>query len=177
MANKRRMLPRRFRNNILTQEGKQLARELTAPGEVGRAVPGQDQTHMRVQVAMPKVIADIPPATGRSEVSTYFTQVGGNQLLYQAEGWVRLRLLLETAGPVAVGTRDDILPVLSGKGALLSRDVEMVFPLTKGQRIYITATAVNRVRRIIEPVPYAEQALHLTGKIASLIGSFVGGGR
>jgi hypothetical protein len=169
MAKRRRILPRRFRNRLITHDAQQIARELTAPGEVGRAVPGLDQTHMRAQAAAPRVVVpDVPPATGRTEIATYFTKVGGNQLLYQAEGWVKLRLVLETAGPVSVGTRDDIVPVLSGKGILLPTNVEIQFPMSKGQRIYISATAVNRVRRIIEPVPYADQILSMIGSLVSL---------
>ena len=47
-----------------------------------------------------------PEETYRSEIYTLFTKIGGNHLLYSAQSWVRVILRLETAGPVAVSTRE-----------------------------------------------------------------------
>jgi hypothetical protein len=154
-----------------TQEAKRLAHELRAPGETGRALPGPVQAQLMAQRQSPRKVGlpDIPAATGRSEISTYFTRVGGSQLLYQAEGWVRLRLLLSTAGPVSVGSRDDVAPVLSGKGITLPTDVEVTFSLLKGNRVFIAAASVNRVRVIIEPVPWGEQIATMLGNTVSLL--------
>ena len=97
-----------------------------------------------------------PDVTSRTETYTLFTQIGGNRLLYSAESWVRVNLRLETAGPVAVSTREVVTPTLSGKGILLGAD-EVEFILPKGSRLIYTADSVNRVRFIIEPVPWLEQ--------------------
>jgi len=100
-------------------------------------------------------------AAGQTEVYTLFTQFNGPQftkLLFSAQSWVRITLRLETAGPVEVGWREDLAPVLSGKGILLDvRDVTFILP--KGQRLFYTAASVNRVRVIIEPIPWLEQIL------------------
>lgn len=167
---KRRSRLGNIKDKLMTPEFGRLSRELRAPGEIGRAIPGavQAQMHAQAQSPLPPLSPDIPAATGRTEISTYFTKVGGNQLLYQAEGWVKIRLMLETAGPVAVGSRDDVSPVLSGKGILLPTDVEITFPMQKGNRIFITAVAVNRVRFIIEPIPLGEQLLTMIGSLLSL---------
>lgn len=93
-----------------------------------------------------------------TDTYTLFTQIGGNRLLYSAEEWVVIRLRLETAGPVAVSTREQVAPVLGGQGILLSPE-EVEFTLPKGDRLFYTAAAVNRVRVIIEPVPWLERIL------------------
>lgn len=154
----------------MTPEIKRLAEELRAPGEIGRGLPGKVQAQVQANtLSQPTTIdPEIPAFTGRTEINTYFTKVGGNRLLYQAESWVILRLLLETAGPVAVGARDDVEPVLSGKGILLPTDVEIEFPLAKGNRVFITATAINRVRLIIQPVPWQEQQTSIMGSLLNL---------
>lgn len=96
--------------------------------------------------------------TYRTEVYTYFTQPSGeSELLYSAENWVRIKLTLETAGPVSVGTSAQIAPVLSGKGRLLDTSQEFETYIAKGTRFYITSETVNRVSVTIEPVPWFEQ--------------------
>lgn len=163
----------RIKNRLMAPDIRKLSNELTATGEMGRAIPGavQAQAAAQAQSSAPVLHPDIPAAAGRTEISTYFTKVGGNNLLYQAEGWVRLRIMLETAGPVAIGSRDDVEPVLSGKGITLIRDVEISFPLAKGNRVFITSGAVNRVRMIVEPIPWAEQVTTMIGSLVSLIRS------
>ena len=154
----------------MNTELQKISKELRTGGEFGRAIPGIAQTSIEADAAAKiSVTPDIPVASGRTEVSTYFTKPGGDSLLYQAESWVRLRLMLETAGPVAVGSRDQVSPVLSGKGILLPRDVEITFPLTKGNRIFIAAGAVNRVRFIIEPIPWADQVATMIGTVVGLL--------
>ena len=163
----------KLRDRLVTpasQATQRLTSELRAPGEVGRAIPGQVQAQFAAQEQATKPVGtpDIPAATGRTEISTYFTKVGGNHLLYQAESWVRVRLMVETAGPVAIGSRDDVEPVLSGKGIRLPTDIEIPFSLAKGNRVFITATAVSRVRFIVEPIPWAEQIAIMIGSLLSL---------
>ncbi len=88
-----------------------------------------------------------------TEIKTLITdQIGVSTNFMTAESWVQVKLRLETAGPVAVSTRENIAPPLSGKGGLLNDD-NMTFVLNKGDRLFYVAQAVNRVRVIIEPVP------------------------
>jgi hypothetical protein len=89
----------------------------------------------------------------RTEIYTLTTDVlGQSQLFLTAESWIQVKLRLETAGPVAVSTREEIVPALSGKGGLVNND-DMVFYLNLGDSLYYSAAAINRVRVIIEPVP------------------------
>jgi hypothetical protein len=91
----------------------------------------------------------------------YFTKAGETKLLYSAVGWVEIRLLLQNAGPVSIGTKADILPVLGGSGRLLPTNQEIWFRLAKGTRLYIAADAVNRVSITIEPIAYGEAVVNL----------------
>jgi hypothetical protein len=158
-------LGKRFKNRLLPPELKQLQNELRAPGEIGRAIPGKEQAYRRD--VKPGGVKAPPLATGGSEVSTRFTTPGENTLLYQAESWVYLNLTLIDAGPVSVGTRDNIAPVLSGKGGVLVQNEVFRFPVRKGQRVYMTANTVARVRLAIEAPPFGEQILSL---LASILG-------
>jgi hypothetical protein len=93
-----------------------------------------------------------------TEAYTYFTQADGkSHLLYSAENWVKIKLELETAGPVAVGTAANITPVLGGRGILLDDDELYEVVLPRGTRFYITSEATNRVSVTIEPIPWLEQ--------------------
>ncbi len=104
--------------------------------------------------------------TYRTEIYTYFTEVSqGQQLLYSAENWVRIKLTLETAGPVAIGTSAQIAPVLSGKGRLLDTAQEYEIYLARGTRVYVAAESVNRISVTIEPIPWMEQ---LSAEIVSV---------
>jgi hypothetical protein len=84
-------------------------------------------------------------------------EIGVSQLFYTADQWVRINLMLETAGPVAVSTRANIVPVLSGKGRLLTTDVPLEFVLPKGSRLYYAAENINRLAFTVEPIPWGEQ--------------------
>jgi hypothetical protein len=148
-----------------------VSKELTAPGELGRGVPSAQQAQVRSKTAKEVSEGDavIPASKGRAELYTYFTETSGSFLLYKAEEWVRVRLLLETNGPVAVGARDDVAPPLSGKGISLPKDVEITFSLARGNRVYIAATAINRVRFIVEPIPWADQIAVMLGSLISVM--------
>jgi hypothetical protein len=94
----------------------------------------------------------------RTSVYTYFTRnTGETLLLYSAENWVRIKLTLETAGPVAIGTNANLGNVLSGQGRLLDTDEEFETYLPKGNRLYAVSESVNRVAVTIEPVQWMEQ--------------------
>lgn len=96
-----------------------------------------------------------------TDIYTYFTEPDGEtKLLYSAAGWVKMELTLETAGPVAFSTRESVTPVLTGRGILLITDEAIDFVLPKGNRVFIAAEAINRVKVIIEPIPWQEQILY-----------------
>lgn len=120
----------------LTAKNKDMSRAL--PSSKGGETPKQLQTY-------------------RTDIYTYFTEVGGSRLLYSAENWVRIKLKLKTAGPVAIGTSAEITPVLSGHGILLDTNVDYEAYLAKGTRVFIASESVNRVNITIEPVPWLEQ--------------------
>lgn len=111
----------------------------------------------------------------RADIKTYFTVVGGTHLLYSAESWVRIRLTLEDAGPVAVGDAAQLDPVLSGRGVLLDTDQPQEYTLGKGMRIYIAAeNAANRVKVVVDPIPWLEQIdldLQRVGAVIAQVGS------
>jgi len=93
----------------------------------------------------------------KTDLYTMFTTaIGETREFYSAQSWVKITLRLETAGPVAVSTREQLLPVLSGLGTLLS-DEDLVFVLSKGNRLYYAAEAVNRIRVVIEPIAYGTE--------------------
>lgn len=96
-----------------------------------------------------------------TDIYTYFTVPDGtSHLLYTAEEWMRIELALETAGPVSVSTRQEVVPVLSGKGVLLEPDGEpLEFIMPRGDRLFIAAESINRVKVIIEPIPWLEKIL------------------
>lgn len=115
--------------------------------------------------------------TYATEIFSYFT-VSSNetQLLYSAENWVRIKLTLQTAGPVAVGTKEQIAPVLSGAGILLDTDMPFEAYLSKGTRFYITSQTINRVNVTIEPIPWLEQLDADTVRVQSSVREMVRSG-
>jgi hypothetical protein len=127
-----------------------------------------------------RVIAQAPtPAitTGAAEtatfIDTYFTKVPvvgqPTEIVYNGDRlWARVTLTLETAGPVAIGNMASITPVLSGKGQLLETDVPVAMFIAKGTKLYIAAAGINRIKRVIEGVPWLETATGLLGAIAGL---------
>lgn len=104
-----------------------------------------------------------------TDIYTYITRVTtDSQILYNGDRqWALITLILESAGPVAVGTRTDLLPVLSGKGALLVTNVPYQITIAKTSRLYIVSTAVNRVSVKIEPPPWLEQVTLAMQKTAN----------
>lgn len=109
----------------------------------------------------PVPAASTGQAERRIKIYTYFTTVPapGEQtpVLYNGDrAWAKVTLTLETAGPVAVGEQASLAPVLSGQGQLLQTGVPMTFNVAKGDRLYILATAVNRVKVTVEAYPWLE---------------------
>jgi hypothetical protein len=127
-----------------------------------------ERTKAAINKVMERAVPTPSPADAAArqygtDIYTYFTEVGGSHLIYSADGWVRIRLLLETAGPVAVSTRQSITPVLSGKGILLQTNVPYETTLAKGNRFYVAAQAINRVQWTVEPIAWGEQLTILVG--------------
>lgn len=106
----------------------------------------------------------------RTLVDTYFTAspIPGEQpaQIYTGDRWwARVSLTLETAGPVAVATSTKVTPVLGGNGRLLKTGETITFTLAKGTKLYVASTGVNRIGRVIEPVPWLEQIVGLTTSV------------
>jgi len=114
--------------------------------------------------------ATIAGAELGTDVSTYFARPpidGQLPILYNGDRqYAQVILTLETAGPVAVGTRQQILPVLSGKGMLLETGVPLSFFLAKTNRLWVATTSINRIKVVVQPIPWLEQFAGLLGQIA-----------
>jgi hypothetical protein len=120
-----------------------------SPTEMSRAIP---------QEMIPS--PDQRAGNYKSEATTYFTKAGPTRQLYTADRkWAKVTLLLQTAGPVAVGFSQTITPVLSGKGILLATLVPAEFRVARGNKLWIASTAVNRVSVQVEEEPWLEQLL------------------
>jgi hypothetical protein len=115
--------------------------------EVARALPDSKGNETTKQLQ-----------TYRTEIYSYFTEASSEtQLMYSAENWVKIKLTLQTAGPVSVGTSASIVPAISGRGILLDTGVPFETNLAKGTRFYVTSETVNRINVTIEPIPWLEQ--------------------
>lgn len=106
----------------------------------------------------------------RSKYSTFVTkppEIGGQPVtIYSADRlWADVTLVLETAGPVAVGDAPNLGPVTSGKGILLPTGVPLTFRCAKATKLYVLSTAVNRIKVMVQPVPWQEQ---ITGLLREL---------
>lgn len=137
--------------------------------KIGSTTAMPDRTKGTAPTPQPKLAA----GDNRSQIDTYFTKVNAPgdavPIIYNGERlWARVRLTLETAGPVAVGNSAQITPVLSGRGQLLETGKETEFILAKGTRLYIASTSVNRVKRTIEPLPWLEQIVGMLGKLIGI---------
>ncbi len=114
----------------------------------------------------------------RSDYYTYFTKVPANgtetPILFTGDRlWTKVTLTLETAGPVVVGTVAQLQPVLSGKGIRLTTGQAREFFIAKGSKLYVQATAVNRVAVSIEALPWLEQITGYLAASASSVGESV----
>lgn len=110
-------------------------------------------------------------AENKIQIDTYLTKPSaGSQVLYNGDRmWAKVTLTLTTAGPVAVGEKSSIVPVLSGKGQLLPPGVPVVFNVAKGNRIYIASDTLNRVNVVIEAYPFLETITGLLSTWAGVI--------
>jgi hypothetical protein len=114
--------------------------------------------------------------TFKTDMYTYFTQATGQTtLVFSAETWVKIRLLLETAGPVSIGWRENLGPVLSGQGRLLPTGLEVWFAMPPGQRLYFASNTVDRVSVVVERIPFGQQILHQIGEVPGAIAAALAG--
>ena len=110
--------------------------------------------------------------TFRTLMKTYLTVADGKtKLIYSTpkNTFVKASVTLLTAGPVDVGTDQNISPVLSGNGASLITNEPLDFTLSPGNRLYIVSSTVDRVRLIVEPFAYLEQILEVSSLMADLL--------
>ena len=114
---------------------------------------------LRTDTPSGQVVGPTTEISASTLIYTLFTKAGETRLVYSATTWVQIRLMLENAGPVAVGTRQQIGPALSGKGILLRTNEWVDFVLAKGDRLFMIAEGVNRVKFVCEQIPWQEQLL------------------
>jgi hypothetical protein len=116
--------------------------------------------------------------TVQTNIYTFFTKPTGiTELFYNnnEREWVRVTLQLETAGPVAVGTSQDIGPLGSGKGRNLPTGESIDIILPPSHRLYILAETVDRVGATISPYPWLWQILGTLERVAQMQSGVVGG--
>lgn len=132
------------------------------------------QPNKTLQRAIPTVAGGNaqPQAPKQTRSYSQIVQAGPTRLLFTVENWSTVRLTLRSAGPIAVGTASDLMPLTSGKGILLVTDEPYVTVVPGGTRIYAAAGAINRLNVTIEPVPWLEQiALQLEQIRGAVVGS------
>lgn len=108
---------------------------------------------------------------------TFFTVPGENTQLFSAQGWLRVRLMLTSAGPVDVSTRQNVTPVLSGRGITLQTNVEAEFVLGPADRLYAGAASVNRVNVTVEPIPWLKSIVLELDRVGREIVASIAGRR
>lgn len=136
----------------------------------------------RTIASAPAPSATMAGSDDKTFIDTFFTQVPvpgvEPPIIYNGDRvWAKVTLTLETAGPVAVGQQANISPVLSGKGQLLETDVPVSFAIAKGTRLYVASTSINRVKRVIEPLPWLENITGLVGQLVAALGASVAASR
>lgn len=143
-------------------------RPMKAPdgGKVGMTTLGS-----RAVPQVPAAGDTISAGANRTQTYTYFTAITGTgadiPILYNGDRlWARVKLTLETAGPVVVGEKSQILPVTSGKGRQLPTGREVEYVISKGTKLYIASTTVNRVSVTIEPLAWLEQIFATLNRLA-----------
>lgn len=164
----------------------------TPPGRVPRYAPRTPQSGPGVRPSSPlpvpgsagqrpeRSIAKGNPvgttqgsSSNKTDLLTYITRVGVTDTLYDGSRlWAKVTLVLETAGPVAVGTKQNLFPVLGGAGILLDTDVPQELTISKGNQLFIAANAVSRVKVKIESLPWLEQIAGTVSVVADAATAF-----
>lgn len=140
------------------------------PPDMSKLGGNVSTNNVKASVQMPSpTVAGAELAT---EIYTFFARPspdGQLPILYNGDRqFAQVIMTLETAGPVAVSTKQQILPVLSGKGQLLETGVPLAFSLAKGQRIYVATSSINRIKVTVQPFAWLEQFAGLLGLLAGL---------
>lgn len=104
-----------------------------------------------------------------TKIFTLFTDApfGITRNLYSSppDTWTRVRLLLETAGPVSVGTNENLGNVLGGQGIILPTGEWVTWDLSSADRLYWVAESINRVKVSIEAIAYGDEYAKTLGDI------------
>lgn len=107
-------------------------------------------------------------AANNVDIFTYQTTSGQTAMLYSGNRLsATITLVLQTAGPVVVGWKQQLKPVLAGLGWTLQTGQPFVIPIAQGQRLYIASSSVNLVNVTVAPTPWAEQ---IAGGVAQIAG-------
>lgn len=136
----------------------------------GSGLPKGSPTN-RTATSLPDPSAEQSQGNYKTTFKTVQT-VGNGQVtpLYAADlRWARVKLYLETAGPVAISDSQSFNPVFSGQGVLLQPGEELEFEVARGNKIFISSPTVNRVRMIVEPIGWGEQLLGAALAIAKIL--------
>jgi hypothetical protein len=98
--------------------------------------------------------------------NTLFTRAGETRQIVASppDGYLQVRLLLETTGQVCWGFLQALTPVASGKGRLLIQNLEQVIELPPATRLYIASDGSNRVGLTVVPIAYQAEILAATRK-------------
>jgi len=138
------------------------------PAPVVAKLPTPSLNPSVAQVSAPAVT--VGGSENRLEISTYITTVGNVAVLYNGDRmWAKVTLTMRTAGPVAVGQNNQLLPVLSGRGQLLQTGIPTVFNVAKGNRLYIVASAVTPISMVVEAFPWLETITGLAGSASGVV--------
>lgn len=144
-----------------------------SPGQFSPAPTSKIGLNTSTNPTISTVQAPSPTVAGAeltTEMYTFFARpnpTGRFTVLYNGDRqFAQLVLTLETAGPVAVATKQQLDPTLSGKGQLLETGMPLTFFVAKGNRVYISATSLNRIKVTVQPLPWLEQLTGLLGLVA-----------
>jgi hypothetical protein len=126
-----------------------------------RPIPAPNPNSQTLDRAVP---TPQTPVTDDQRASTYITDpkttltLPGKivQIVPATQAWVKATLTLETAGPVEVSNSSQ-WTFLNGSGQTLIVNVPMPFFVARGNNLYLQSGASNRVKVLIEPLPWLEQ--------------------
>jgi hypothetical protein len=143
---------------------------IVKPGS-GMSKLGPNTTTNQTQASVQAPSPTLAGAELSTEMYTFIARPvtdGRFVVLYNGDRqFAQIVLTLETAGPVAVSRSQQLDPVLSGKGQTLETGVPLSFFVAKGNRIYVAATSISRIKVTIQPLPWLEQFAGLLGLIYS----------
>ena len=147
---------------------KHLAPAIVKPGP-GMSKLGPNISTNNTQGSVQAPSPTIAGAELSTELYTFFARPvtdGRFVVLYNGDRqFAEVVLTLETAGPVAVSRSQQLAPVLSGKGQLLETGVPLTFFVAKGNRIFVAATSISRIKVTVQPLPWLEQITGILGLV------------